>query len=207
LTISYPLSLPTSPAFRDAEFMLRDVIGVSESPFTLEQQVYDWNAQRWECSLSLPPMTRAQAEPWLAFFLKLRGRKGTFLLGNPDGATPRGTPSGTPLVNGAHSARASSLSIKGWTASAANVLKTGDMIQLGSGSTARLHKVLSDVSANGSGIATVDIMPALRTSYSDGAAIVTSSAVGLFRLTKEVGWSTDAVSLFGISFAAVEALG
>lgn len=206
MAISYPISLPSSPAFRTCRITPRHVAGMSESPFSLEQQVYDWNAGRWEAEMSWPPMTRAQAAPIIAALVSLKGRAGTFLLGDPDFTSPAGVATGTPLVNGAHTARATSLATKGWTAGVTGILKAGDRIQLGSGATARMHMVLSDANSDGSGNAVLDVWPPLRSDYSDGAAIVTSNVKSVFRLVAPATWESDEVPLFGISLSAVEAL-
>lgn len=206
MTISYPLSLPSSPDFRTCSITPRHVAGIGESPFTLEQQVYDWNAGRWEAQLSYPPMTQAQAAPIIAVMTALKWRVGTFLLGDPDFKTPRGVATGTPLVNGAHTARGLSLATKGWTNSVTGILKAGDRIGLGSGATSRVHMVLQDVNSDGSGNATLDIWPPLRSDYSDGASIVTSYPKGVFRLASPFTWDADEASIFGISIQAVEAL-
>jgi hypothetical protein len=153
-------------------------------------------------------MNRAQAEEWFSFLVKLNGQYGTFLLGDPHSA-PRGSASstpGTPVVNGA-SQTGAELAIDGLPASATGYLKAGDYIQLGAGSTATLHKVLNDVNSNGSGEATLDIWPDLRSSPADDAAVVISNAVGVFRLAaNEIGVDINEIEFFGITFAAVEAL-
>ena len=207
MAITYPLSLPTTKNIRAIRLTARNTVGVSTSPFTYAQQVYKHQGQRWEAEVSMPAMNRAEAEEWFAFLVKLNGQFGTFLIGDPHSA-PRGsaaTSAGTPVVNGA-SQTGSSIAIDGLPASATGYLKAGDYIQLGSGSTATLHKVLNDVDSNSSGEATLDIWPDLRSSPADDATVVVSSAVGLFRLaSNEIGVDINEIENFGITFAAVEA--
>ena len=206
---SYPLALPTHTCIARVRLIARDVVGVSTSPFNFTQQVYRHQGQRWEADISLPPMQRADAEQWAAFLLRLRGAYGTFLLGDPNGSTPRGSASatpGTPLVNGA-SQTGDELDIDGLPVSATGYLKAGDYIQLGSGSTATLHKVLEDVNSDGSGEATLNLWPKVRTAPSDDAAVTVSNAKGNFRLaSNETTWDIDQASIYGITFGAVEAL-
>jgi hypothetical protein len=203
MSISYPITLPSSPGFQASAFRMRSVVAVSASPFTGEQQAYQHQGQWWEAELTLPPMKRAAAEPWLAALGSLMGRRGTFLLGDPDGAAPLGTFSGTPLVNGAAQS-GNSLVTDGWTPSI--TLKAGNYIQLGSGATARLHKLLKDAAVDGAGNATLDLFPRLRESPADNAAIVTSSCLGQFRLVAEPGWNADEAGVYRIAFSAVEAI-
>ena len=119
-------------------------------------------------------MKREDAEQLIAFMLKLNGTYGTFTLGDPLNTSPRGVGTGTPLVNGG-SQTGNSLVTDGWTSGQTGILKAGDWIQLGSGSTSRLYKILSDANSNGSGQATFDIWPNLRSSPADNAAITVSS--------------------------------
>jgi hypothetical protein len=81
-------------------------------------------------------------------------------------------------------------------------LKAGDYIQLGAGSSARLHQVLADKTGNGS----LEIWPSLRFSYTD-EPVVFNSPKGVFRLATNVtSWSINNASAYGISFEAVEAI-
>lgn len=208
MAISYPLSLPTTKGIKAIRLTAKNAIGVSTSPFSYAQQVYKHQGQRWQAEVAMPPMSRAEAEEWFSFLVKLKGQFGTFLIGDPHSA-PRGSASstpGTPVVNGA-SQTGDTLAIDGLPASATGYLKAGDYIQLGSGSAAQLYKVLNDVDSNASGEANLDIWPDLRSSPADDATVVVSDAVGVFRLsTNEIGVDINEIELFGITFAAIEAL-
>src|SRR5258708_32384518 len=78
-----------------------DTVAVSISPFTGQQQVQDWQASWLEASVSMPALTHAQAQEWIAFLMSLRGQAKGFQLGDPLAATPRGSRLRTPLVRGA----------------------------------------------------------------------------------------------------------
>ena len=209
MAISYPLSLPTASGFARITLRAVNAVSISESPFTFKQQIIAHSGQRWEAEVTLPPLKRADAEEWVGFLMSLNGSKGTFLLNDPIGGTPRGSASsapGTPVVNGADQT-GDSLTIDGCPASATGYLKRGDYIQLGGGSTATLHKVLTDVDTDGSGQATIDIWPYIRNAPADDATVVVSNAKGLFRLaTNQTDWSINEAALYGITFAAFEAI-
>lgn len=206
---TYPLTFPTQTGIARIEITATDVVSVSESPFTLSQQVVRHAGARWSATITIPPTKREDAEYWNAFLLRLRGKFGTFRLGDPNGATPRGSASstpGTPVVNGG-SQTGNELAIDGLPASATGYLKAGDYIQLGSGSTSRLYKVLEDVNSNASGEATLNLWPDLRSSPADNAAVVVSNAKGVFRLaSNEAVWNINNAGFYSIGFAAVEAL-
>ena len=205
MAITYPLSLPTTAGIAKVRLTANDIVGISQSPFTASQQVYKYPGQFWEADVTLPAMKRADAEYWVTFLMKLNGPFGTFLLGDPLGATARGVATGTPLVNGG-SQVGNELVTDGWTVSQTGILKAGDYIQLGSGATAQLYKVLDDANSDGSGNATFTIWPSLRSSPSDNAAITVSAPKGNFRLTTPAAWDIDEASIYGMTFGAREAL-
>jgi hypothetical protein len=206
MAIVYPLSLPTASGIMRIKWIANDVVGVSSSPFTAAQQVYRYSGQFWEADITLPPMKRADMEYWISFLLKLNGPFGTFLLGDPNGGTPRGIATGTPLVNGA-SQTGYELITDGWTVSQTGILKAGDYIQLGTGATSRLYKVLDDVNSDGSGNATLTLWPDLRSSPADNAAITVSNAKTTFRLASaQTSWDIDEATIYGLTFGARESL-
>jgi|DEB0MinimDraft_6_1074348.scaffolds.fasta_scaffold00590_2 hypothetical protein len=210
MAIAYPLSIPTAIGIEQIELRANNVVAVSESPFTFVQQTVVHSGQRWEASVTIPPVRRDLAEPWIAFLLSLQGRRGTFLLGDPNMATPRGsaaTAPGTPEVDGALSIGDSEITIDGLPTSATGYLKAGDYIQLGSGSTSTLHKVLADVDSDGGGQATIDIWPSVRRVVANNETVVVSNAKGQFRLAANISsWSINNSSAYGISFDAVEVI-
>jgi hypothetical protein len=147
---------------------------------------------------------REHAAPWVAFKSKLKGPKGTFLMGDPSARTPRGVATGTPQVNGSVATLAEEITTKGWTPSTTNILKEGDWIQIGN----RLYRVLQNVNSNGSGNCTVDVFPPVREALANNTTIVTTNTVGLFRLTsaEQVPYEVTADGVYAIDFVAKEAL-
>jgi hypothetical protein len=208
MAITYPLSFPTT-GVANINLMARNVLGITSSPFNLKQQIHKHAGARWEADITLPQMKRAEAEVWISFFMKLYGSYGTFTMGDPNGATPRGsaaTTAGTPVVNGA-SQTGGELDIDGLPTSETGYLLAGDYIQLGTGTGAQLYKVLDDVDTNASGEATVTIWPDLRSSPADNATVVVSNAVGLFRLgTNVTDWQINQAGFYSMTFGAIEAL-
>jgi hypothetical protein len=209
MAISYPVNTPTNIGIANITLMAENAVAISQSPFTFQQQVVAHPGQRWAASISLPPMKRQDAENWVAFLLSLKGQVGTFLLGDPNCFDAQGsarTTPGTPLVNGA-SQTGDTLIVDGLPTSVTGYLLPGDYIQLGSGSTSQLYKVLTQVNSNSSGGATLDIWPNLRSPTSDNAAVVVASTKGRFRLKDNITqWSINEISSYGITFDCVEAI-
>ncbi len=206
MAIAFPLDLPDTDSFREARMTARTIVGVTRSPFTGAQQVQKHQGQWWEFECALVPMNRDTAEDWIAFLLSLNGQEGTFLLGDPLGAVPRGNAMGSPLIKGA-SQTGRTLITDGWINSTQNILKAGDYLQIGSGSETRLYKVLTNATSDSTGKATLDIFPEIKSAYSDNTAISTVNAKGVFRLTSnEMGFDLQQASKYGISFACTGVL-
>lgn len=198
MAISFPLTPPATPGNRSIQWTPRTVVGMNQSPFTGQQQVYAWPAQWWEVTVSLPAMRDADAGAWQAFFLALNGREGTFYLGDSIRKSPLGAVTGTLTVGSGATANTTTLPISGATGSFA----VGDWLQVGTSSSARLHRV---VQVNSS--ASVDVFPRLRSAYSNGTAITKTNPVGLFRLMDAVPWGYDYRKICdGLTFSAMEVI-
>lgn len=204
-TPSYPLTLPTATGIQTQRFALTRIVGVSQSPFTRQEQVIQHQGEYWSATVQLPPMLKDNASQWLAFLLQLRGRRGTFKLGDQDRKTIQGVATGTIRVNGA-SQTGNQIALDGFAVSTNNVFKAGDYIQINS----YLYMVTEDVNSNGSGEADVKIEPSLRSgleTIADDDTVLYTNTTTIMRLdSNEVAWDTDQVSKYGISFACSEAL-
>ncbi len=194
MAITYPLSTPTSIGIENIELRAFNTVATSQSPFTYRQQVISHGGQKWEASVTIPSVRRDKAAQWKAMLVALKGQTGTFLLGDPDYATPQGTVSSCTLSGSAGSETA--------TVVMTGTLLAGDYIQLGNSSASKLHQVLQDQSGNGS----LEIWPPLRIAYTN-QAVIFNSPKGLFRLKENLtSWSINNASLYGISFDAVEVI-
>lgn len=211
VAITYPLTPPALAGLgpQDLTLQMVNVVGESESPFTLGQQEQQWQGQQFRLEANLPPMTRAQAEPWIAFLGAMFGKVGTFLMGDYSARSPQGVATGTPLVSGSSNVNGiNQLFTKGWTAGVTGILKAGDYIQVAApGGPQRLHKNLLDANADGSGLATLQIFPNIRESLVDGATITVVNTVGTFRLQEDtVDWKIDRNRMYSLAFKAKEAI-
>lgn len=185
------------------EWDAQEVVSTSISPFTGQVQVYDFQNSWWEAQVSFPPMNRNAIDAWSSFILECRGQSNFFQLGDPKATTPKGTPSGGPVVSGAGQT-GYNLVTRGWTINRTNLLMYGDFLQVGY----RLYKVMDNVNSDGSGNATIHLWPNLRDQPVDGLALVTSNCKGLFRLKNNSGnkWSTNAGNYGMSGFAIREAI-
>jgi hypothetical protein len=196
----FPLSLPATPKPKKTTFRAVSVVSASVSPFTGQRQVYKHPGEWWEVDITMPIMTRADAETWFGYMLSLQGSYGTFLIGDYDAVTPRGANTGTPVIKG--TASGNNFTTTGWTANTL-VLKAGDYLQIGN----YLYKQLGDTTSNGSGDADLVVWPRLRAPAANGTTLVTTGARGIFSLSSNTfDWSSDDLSLYEVTFSAREAI-
>jgi hypothetical protein len=111
-----------------------------------------------------------------------------------------------PFVKGAGQT-GGTLLVDGASPDEEGFLLAGDYIQLGSGSSATLHKVLVDVDTNEAGEATLEIWPGIRTAPADNAVVSVADCKGVFRLaTNQQSWSINDSSAYGLQFDCMEAI-
>lgn len=209
MSITYPLTLPSTFKWRTTNWDSEDRTAEVASPFTGHGQVIVWPYQRWTPTLTLVAMKRADAQDWAAWLRSLRGRSGTFLLGDPMRSRPLGVASalpGVPLVKGAGQTGGSLLidgapsSIEGW-------LKRGDLVQLGAGASSRLHEISEVVNTSAAGEAALELWPDLRESPADNSAVVLFDPRGVFNRTSDiVRVPTDQSGIYNIAFDCIDTL-
>ena len=96
---------------------------------------------------------------------------------------------------------------KGWDPNQANVLVPGDYVQVGSGATQRMHKVLMPVKSDANGEAVSISFPRFAEPLPGWPRPVISTTPPAFRLaTNKRSWDVDYTRTYGIDFKAVEAL-
>jgi hypothetical protein len=199
------ISMPAAPGFKAIDFTMFDAVAINTSAFTGQVQSQAWpGAEQWSATFTLPQLIPEQAREWAGFLMQLRGMENAFQVGDQSATTPRGSASGIPLVSDTVSANAvmsQTLGTSGWTPSATGVLLRGDYIQIGY----RLHSVLDDIDADGSGNAILPIWPSLREVPTDATPVITTNTVGLMRLSENKRTYSTAVNrLSSMSFVAQE---
>lgn len=196
MTLSYPRTIPASlVSIQKVSWRPLNVNSISTSPFSLVSQVYTYNVGMWMAECTLPQMSRDAAESWIGFLLSLRGLQGSFLLWDPANAEIRGTATSATLSadNGTDYG----------TVTMTGTLLAGDMFQLGSGSSATLHKVVAGKTNSG----TLTFWPPVRRDVIN-ESLVLSKACGVFQLSSNVlEWDVSAISGYGVTFAVQEKIG
>lgn len=213
MTITYPYDPPSTPAIRSITWTPLSQTGMASDNLALAQQVQAHQGEALSAEIQLPTMTREEASAWIAWRLALRGRFGYFRMSvDPTAATAMGAISGSPVANSAlspvvNTSRERLLYVRSLATGVTNVLKAGDWVSVEVNSLPRLHMNLRDVNSDGSGLATLDIWPALRGDITDGATITYASPKGTFRLADNTApWDVDEMQFYGLSFNIMERL-
>jgi len=190
------ISIPTSIGYESIVLRAVQASAVSQSPFTFKQQVVRHTGDRWEASISIPPVSRELAEPWVAFLVRCKGPTNTFNIGDPSAATSNlGNISGMTITG---SAGDDSVTV----GATSGTIKAGDYFQVGTNADAKLYKALNDASDTD----TLDIFPRLRANATS-ATVNTSAAVGTFRLANpSQSWEISSPAIYGIQFDCFEVI-
>jgi hypothetical protein len=201
MSLTFPsIANPSGIAWR-----LRAPTQIHESPLDGTAQTLALAGARWEATLTWDWIGEGQSRLLEAFLARLAGRSGRFLYGPPH-APRQASGTGTPVVNGAGQS-GSTLSIRGWSA-AAQAFRAGDWLSyVDTAGRRRLHQVVEDSTANGSGVASVTIAPPIRRAGADGAAVEIAAPQGVFMLAGDATPITITPPFFGsASLDIVEAL-
>lgn len=191
---------PTSPEFRSIGFSSeqKTITSTTDSGKMFSVQV---DGQRFKFSATYPPMRRSDFAPVLAFIMKQRSQKETFQIALPDLKNAKGDVSGTVLVNGAHTAGDTTITVDAMT----GTLKAGDFVKFG-GDT-KVYMVVSDATADGSNEATLTIEPPLRSALADNASVTYDGVEFTVRLTNDIQqFNTDDLDLYKFEVDFIEAL-
>ncbi|MFH1806824.1 MAG: hypothetical protein ABID63_18240 [Pseudomonadota bacterium] len=194
MSITFPLIWPSGVGIRSIAWK---PIGGSTpviSPFTGKAQVQVSPRQQWAASLTLPPIrNRDRQDDFIGFLLALNGAAGSFVLTDPDYTGPRGAATGSPVVDGAGQA-GNSLAIKGFDANVTGILKRGDRIGLGSGSSLRMYRIVADADSDGDGKAVVDIWPFLRATPANETPVGVGAVGAVFMIPGGIPtWVVDRI--------------
>jgi hypothetical protein len=198
------VATPPVSGAASVEFNVTDAVAIVSSPYTAQTQAQAWiGADMWSGTVTLPPLSQAQADVWVAALMQCRGMLNAIQMGDPMRSTPRGNPLGAPTCPSTPVDTFGQLTLTttGWTPSKVGLLLPGDYIQVGY----RLHRVLDIVNSDSSGNAVISIWPGLREVPAASAPIILSNPMGLFRLgTNKRTWSSDATRLTRLSFPLQE---
>lgn len=145
---------------------------------------------RWGLSLDMPEQAWDERDRLAAFIWRLEGAKHRIALADPARPRPLGTATLGGVTLASNAAQfAETLQLAGLGAGA--TLLRNDWIVLGG----QRLRVVADATANGSGVATVEVRHGLRAAQLAGAAVTLDAPTSLFILAGEppaLGWDANA---------------
>lgn len=177
----------------------------TDSGKTFRRQV---QGQRFQFTISYPPMKRSEFAPIMAFIVKQRSRKENFTVTMPSYFNAQGNETGTLLVNGAHSASDTTIAIDGFAGDGAQRLRAGDLIKFAHD---KVYMVVEDVTSS-SNSATVTIEPPLRTALTNNSSVTYDSVPFTVHLTSDLQEFSSGMNdndgnlLFRYEFDVIESL-
>ena len=198
----FPLDLPTTEWFTNLQWRMLRATSVQRSPFTGKRQALAQPFALWACQFTLAALEEADAIAWQAFLIELEGQAGTFKMPVFPYSGPRSGYAGAAGVVQGAGQLGTSLVTDGWSNSVP-ILNHGDWFTIND----ELKMVKGNKSSNGSGQATIDFMPPLRTSPADNAALnITSPYAVMSPVSDDLGWAiTPPVMVGPIQLQAIEA--
>ena len=200
----YPLEIPAGVGFVKAKWQLNRSVMVSESPFTGKQQTYEYQYALWHATLTLPKMNRLLAGRWIAFISKLRGRRGTFLLANPDYRL-QGNATGDMHTYSQNKIGDTSITLQTGHFGIENTFRAGDFIQIGSAGLAKMYMIVDDASTDAQGFVSINIEPGLKAAIHNQLSINYETPRGVFRMNaNNLAWDTDKNRNYSITFSCTE---
>lgn len=176
------MTVLTFPAVRPSSMTwgLRGNTRTARSPVTGTAQTAAMGGDRWAVTLAFNSHRTSELYALRAFLADLQGEAGRFYLWHHERENPRGSALGTPLVMGAGQT-GKTLVTDGWTPSQTGVLLPADMIAV----AGQLLMVTASADADGSGVATLAVTPALRAAPADDAPLTVTKALGVFMLASD----------------------
>jgi hypothetical protein len=163
-------------------------------------QAITTGAPLWEVDLMGVPEYWNEANQIATFLESLEGHTHQLELWNLTQPVPRGTMRGAMVLASAAAQGATTLQISGGVSEANKTLLTGDLIGLGSGLTQQVVRVMSDATADGTGLITVSIGTPLRNAFVSGAAVTWDKPKALFR-QKSLNEGIEYVAVVGQPWA------
>jgi len=192
MAISFPRDFPVS--IRTSMINLSVNQAIFESAFTRQQQTQEHAAgkgDRWEGVWVTPSLSTSDMKALKAWLVSLKGQINTFKAYDPDNRTLENAP-GNALVAGA-SQTGTSINVDGWPLSQ-TVMLAGEFFQFED----EFKMCLEDVVTNGSGQATINFEPAIRTSPANNATVIVTNPFFIARLADVYGGTETNQNKIGV---------
>lgn len=194
-TYNFPSITPSSQTF---EFVTNTK--TFQSPLSNAIQTVTRQGSHWKTTMVFNNVTDSERAELQAFLTKLDGQTHRVRL-RDYGAIRRGaaTSGNTLLVKGAGQS-GSTINLDGATFSVNGYLKAGDYISFNN----ELHMVTDDVNSSATGGLSIPVAPPIRKETNDNDSIEYVAPYGVFMMTNNPKWNTQAPYFSSITIEAIE---
>lgn len=151
------ITVPANIGFDGCKIGLLRATAEHRSPFTGKRQVVTSAFALWQFEGTVVPLQGTDAGAARSFLAELRGRANTFRLPIPAAGVPLSLYAGLQGQVSSAGVLGTSVPTSGWSPNAV-VFRRGDYFNIGD----ELKMATADVTANGSGVATIYFEPSLR---------------------------------------------
>lgn len=161
------------------------------SPLTGYTQSTSRQGTRWRLQQTFANLQEAERQSMIAFLTRLNGQLHRAAIYDHSYKGSRETPGGTVTLSATASAGDTSISTTGWT-TGTDVLAPGDLIHvINDNSYTELKRVVntSTVTSDGSGNATINIVPEIHSTCTSGNSVIYTDPVGVFLLAENASWT------------------
>lgn len=192
------MALITMPSgkIQTVEWRLIQPAQATVSEWTGHSKVQPSGRSYYEARVSLRPLLRDEVFEWRAFLARLQGGANTFHLS----AVETSQITASPLVKGGGQT-GYAIDTDGWGSSGLKLV-AGQFATIGG----QLLMLGSNVTANGSGEATMTFVQQVRAAPGDNAAVTVGAPYATMRLdTPDFGYSVGPGRVYGMSFTCREA--
>lgn len=173
------------------------------SPLSNVEKEIELPGARWRASLPFTHPTSDNARELTAFVTAMRGKTGRTKVVPYAAKTTRGTPSGSPTVNGGGQT-GGTLVTQSWPIST-TVLRAGDYFEV----NGELKMITADATTDAGGNVTLQFSPNLHASPTTGAAITYTNPGCTMKLANpsQAAWELSQRKIYVMTLELVEAIG
>ena len=173
---------------------------VFQSPLSNSVQTLTRAGSHWKTSMVFSNLSGAERAELQAFIAKMDGQTHRARISDYGAVKLGAASSGDTLLVAGAGQSGSSISLDGASLGVSNYFKAGDYLSFNN----ELHMVTADASSDAFGEITVSIAPPIRKVPADNTAVTYIGATGVFMITNNPMWRTQAPYFSSITIEAIE---
>lgn len=173
---------------------------VFQSPLSNSVQTLSRAGSHWKTSMVFNNLSGSERSELQGFIAKMNGQTHRMRIRDYGAVRYGSASSGDTLLVAGAGQSGSVIDLDGASTSVANYFKAGDYLSFNN----ELHMVTADASSDALGDITVSIAPPIRKVPADNTAVTYINATGVFMMTNNPMWRTQAPNFSSITIEAIE---